>query len=107
MRLGTWDIGLRLMVALVMTDPFGGMTLIIMTMAGHAIAVRTKRNTVLIIAALEAGQREVISIGVADPDGAQSVEIIMYILKDLIKPLPGIPEELADLEGGKTFAQIL
>ena len=95
------------MCALAMTDPFGGVTLIIMTIAGHAIAMRTEGNTVLIIAALEACERELISIGVADADGAQGVEILMNILKDLIKPLPRIPKELADLERGKTLAQIL
>ena len=69
LRLDTRDIGLRLMGALAMTDPFGGVTLIIMTIAGHAIAVRTERNTVLIIAALEASQREIISIRVSQANG--------------------------------------
>ena len=95
------------MCALAMTNPFGGVTLIIMTIAGHAIAMRTEGNTVLIIAALEACECKLISIGVADADGAQGVEILMNILKDLIKPLPRIPEKLADLERGKTLAQIL
>ena len=31
----------------------------------------------------------------------------MYILKDFIEALSRIPEELTDLEGGETFAQIL
>ena len=31
----------------------------------------------------------------------------MHILKDFIEPLTRIPEELTDLEGGETFAQIL
>ena len=105
MRLGTRDIGLGLMCALAMTDPFGGVTLIIMTIAGHAIAVRTERDTVLIIAALEASEGELIAIGVAEANGAQGVEILMHILKDLIKPFTRIPEEFTDLESGKTFAQ--
>lgn len=107
LRLGARDIGLRLMCALAMTDPFGGVTLIIMTIAGHAIAVRTKRNTVLIKAALQASEREVISIGVTDPNRAQGMEILMHIFKDLIKPLPRIPEEFTDLERWESFAQIL
>lgn len=107
MRLGSRDIGLRLVQAFAMTDPFGGVTLIIMTIAGHAIAMRAKGNSVLIIAALEASQRELISIGVPYPNGAQGVEILMNILKDLIKTFTRIPEELTDLEGWKTLAQIL
>jgi len=107
LRLGTRDIGLRLMGALAMTDPFGGVTLIIMTIAGHAIAVRTEWDPVLIIAALEASEREIISLGVADANGAQRVEIFMYVFKDLIKTFTGIPEEFTDLERGETLAQIL
>ena len=107
MRLGTRDIGLRLMCALAMTDPFGGVTLIIMTIAGHAIAVRTEGNSILIIAALEASECELISLCVADANSAQSMEILMNILKDLIKPFTRIPEEFTDLERGKTLAQIL
>lgn len=95
------------MCALVMTDPFGGVTLIIMTIAAHAIAMRTERDPVLIIAALEASERELISIGVADADGAQGVKMLMNILKDLIKTFTRIPEKFTDLERGKTFAQIL
>ena len=89
------------------TDPFGGMALIIMTIAGKSIAVRTKWNTVLIIAALEAGEREVIPIGVTDPNRAQRLKIIMHILKDLIKTFTCITKEFTDLEGGETLAQSL
>lgn len=107
LRLGARDIGLRLMCALAMTDPFGGVTLIIMAIAGHAIAVWTEGNTVLIIAALEASECELVSLCVADANGAQGVKILMNILKDLIKPFPRIPEKFTDLERGKTLAQIL
>ena len=89
------------------TDPFSGMALIIMTIAGKSIAVRTERNTVLIKAALQASIRKIISIGVTDPNRAQGVEILMHIFKDLIKTLPRIPEEFTDLERWESFAQIL
>lgn len=65
LRLGTRDIGCRLMCALAMTDPFGGVALIIVTIAGHAIAMRTERHTVVIVAALETSERELIASGVA------------------------------------------
>jgi hypothetical protein len=105
--LGTRDIRVRLVQALAMTDPFGGVTLIIMTIASHAIAMRTERSPVLIVPTLKAGERQIISIGVSQANGAQSVEILMYVLKDLIEPLTRITEELTDLEGGETPAQIL
>jgi hypothetical protein len=48
-----------------MTDPFGGVALIIVTIAGQAITMRTERDTVVIVATLEASERELIAIGVA------------------------------------------
>ena len=105
MQAGNVRIGL--VNAFKTTDPFGGMALIIMTIAGKSIAVRTKWNTVVIIAALEAGEREVIPIGVTDPNRAQRLQIIMHIFKDLIKTFTCITKEFTDLEGGETQAQIL
>ena len=95
------------MTAFDATDPLCGTTLIIMTIAGHAIAMRTERSPVLIKAALETGQGDIISIGVSYSNGAQGVEILMYVFKDLIKPLTRVTEELTDLERGKPPAQIL
>lgn len=101
------DVRNGLVRALAMTDPFGGMALIIMTIAGKSIAVRTERHAVLIIAALEAGERQVICLCMPYPNGAQGVEILIYVLKDFIKPLTGVTEEFTDLEAGEAFAQIL
>ena len=52
------------------TDPLGGMTLIIMSIAGKAIPVWTKRDAVLIIPTLEAGERDVVSICMTNPNCA-------------------------------------
>ena len=46
------------------------MTLVIMTIAGKAISMWTKRDTVLVIATLEAGEREVVSICVTNTNRA-------------------------------------
>jgi hypothetical protein len=68
MRRGAGDIRFRLMHTFLATNPFGTLALIIMSVAGEAIAVWAKRYSVLVKAALEAGRRLVIHLGVTDPD---------------------------------------
>lgn len=66
------DLGLRLireaniwgglMLALLVAEPFGGVALVIMAIAGEAVAERAKRGTVCIVVAFEAGERKVIAL---------------------------------------------
>ena len=63
------DIRIGLVGAFETTNPFGGVTLIIMAVAGEAVAVRTERDAVLVIAALETSERQLIPLGMAQTDG--------------------------------------
>jgi len=70
MRRGAENIRVRLMDTFPTANPFEALALIIMSVAGEKIPMRTERDTVLVKAAFEAGMRLVVSIGVADMDGA-------------------------------------
>ena len=59
------EVGIALVDAFKTTHPFGGMALVVMPIAGQAVAVRAKRGTILVIAALEAGERDIVTFGVA------------------------------------------
>ena len=83
------------------------MTLVVMTIAGQAVAVRTERDAVVIIAALETGQGLVIPLGVAQTDGTQGVQIVMYEAQNFIKTFARIPEQFTNFESWETLAQIL
>ena len=89
------------------TDPLCGMTLVVMTVAGQAVAVWTKWDAVVVIAALETGQRMVIPIGMPQTNGAQGVQISMHVFEDLIKTFARIAEHFTNAEVGKTLAEAL
>ena len=68
MRRSAGDIRFGLMSTFLATNPFGTLALIIMSIAGKAIAVGTERGPILVKAALEAGMRLIVTIGVTDPN---------------------------------------
>ena len=53
------------------------MTLVVMAIAGKTVAVWTKRASVAVIPALETGERNIIAFGMAQTDGAQSLQILV------------------------------
>lgn len=107
MRRSTQYVGGRLMGTFLAANPFGGVTLVIMSVAGEAVPMRAERDAVLIEAALETGERQIIAIGVAQTDGAQSMQIVIDKLQDFFMAFARITEHFTDLEGGKTLLQIL
>ncbi len=64
------DIGIGLVNAFETTDPFGGMPLVVMAIAGQPVAVRAEWDAVLVIATLETSEGLVIAFGVAQTNGA-------------------------------------
>ena len=107
MRRSARNIRVGLVDTFETTDPFCGMALIIMSVAGEAIAVRAERDSVLVKAALEAGMRLVITIGVTDPNSAQSMKIMIDKLQDFFMTFACIAKQLSNFERGKTLVQIL
>ena len=77
--IGEADIGFGLVQAFLAAEPLGGAALVIVAIAGEQIAKRAERNTVLVVAALETGERLVVAVHVQDADGAQSLQVIMDI----------------------------
>jgi len=64
------NIRIRLVDAFETTDPFGGLALVVVAIGGQAVAMRTERDAVGIVAARQTGERVFISIGMAQTDGA-------------------------------------
>lgn len=75
--LGTGNIGIELVGTFETADPFGCMALIIMAIAGKAVAVWTKRDSIAVVPALETDEHVIIAFGMAQPDGAQSLQILV------------------------------
>lgn len=73
--MGEREIALRLVDAFLVADPLGCSPEVIMAIADQAVAERTQGDAIFIVAALQAGQGLVIAIGVADADGAQSMQL--------------------------------
>ena len=71
------DVGIGLVGAFETADPFGGVALVVMAIAGQAVAVWAKRDSVAVISALETSERVIIAFGMAQTDGAQSLQILV------------------------------
>ena len=85
------------------TDPFGGMPLVVMAIAGQPVAVRAERDAVLVVAALETSKGLVISFGVAQTNGAQGLEIVVHEAQNFIVALPRIAKQFPNFERWKTL----
>ena len=100
-------IGVGLVNTFLSADPFSGIVLVIVAIARQAVAMRTERDAVLIVATLQAGYGQVIGLSMAEADGAQGVQIGVDIGQDGIIAFPGIAEHFADGESGETQVQVL
>lgn len=101
------DIRFRLVHTFLATNPFGTLALVIMSVAGEAISMRAELDPVLVKATLEAGVRLIISIGVTDPNSAQSMKIMIDKLQNFFMTFARITKQLANFERGETLVQIL
>jgi hypothetical protein len=103
---GSGDVGITLVGAFETADPFGGMALVVMAIAGQVVAVWAKRGSVLVIATLQTGERVIIAFGVAQTNGAQGLQILVDKLQDLIVAFACIAQQFANLEARKALVQI-
>ena len=71
------NVGIELVGTFETADPFGGMALVIMAIAGKAVAVWTKRDSIAVVPALETDKRVIIAFSMAQTDGAQSLQILV------------------------------
>jgi len=69
--------------------------------------MRAELDPVLVKATLEAGVRLIISIGVTDPNSAQSMKIMIDKLQNFFMTFARITKQLANFERGETLVQIL
>ena len=79
-------------------NPFGGLALVIVAIAGKPVTVRAEGNAVFVEAALETSEGLVVSLGMADADGAQGPEVLVDEFQDFIVPFTRVTEQLTDLE---------
>jgi len=81
--------------------------LVVVAVAGHAVAKRAEWVAVLVVAAFQAGQGLVVSLGMHEPDGAQGMQILVNICEHTLMPFPGIAEHFTDGEFGEAQPQVL
>ena len=104
---GKLNIRLRLVQAPLTAGPLCSLALVVVAVAGHAIAKRTERDAVLIVATLQADQGLVVPLGMHEPEGAQGMQILVNISEHALMAFPGIAEHLANGEVRETQAQVL
>ncbi len=102
-RCSTGNIGIGLVSAFETTDPFGGMPLVVMAIAGQPVPMWAEWDAVLVIAARQTSERQVISFGMAQTDGAQGLEIVVNKLQDFIVAFARIAKQFPNFERGKTL----
>jgi hypothetical protein len=88
-------------------DPLGGLALVVVAVAGEAVAEGTEWDAVLIVAALQAGEGLVIAVGMADADGAQGMQIGVDVAQDVVEAFASVAEDFANGETGEAAAQVL
>jgi len=106
LRLGDLNIGLGLMDTFLSADPFGGSVLVVVAIARQAIANRTERSAILVVTTPQAGQGQIVAIGMAETDGAQGMQGGVDIGEDALMPFPGVAENFTDGEVGEAAAQV-
>jgi hypothetical protein len=100
------DIGLGLMDTFLSADIFGGMVGEVVAVAGKAIAEGTQGDAVLVVAALQAGQGQIIAVGMTEANGAQGMPVGVDGPQDIVKAFCGIAQILADGEAGEAQVQV-
>ena len=106
---GVWgrEIGVRAMQALLAADPLGLVALVVMAIAVQAEAMGTEGGAVFVEAALETGEGVIISLGMAQLDGTESIEVMVDKGEDLIEAFTGIAKDFVDGEVWEALEQLL
>ena len=104
--LGELNIGLGLMEPFLSADPLGSSVLVVVAIARQAIANRTERSAILVVTTPQAGQGQIVPIGMAETDGAQGMQGGVDIGEDALMPFPGVAENFTDGEVGEAAAQV-
>lgn len=92
---------------LLSADPLRLAALVIVAVEVQAVAMWAEGSTQVVEAALETGEGIVIAGGTAQGDGTQGFEVLVNEGEDLVEAFPGISEDFANLEMGKTAQKIL
>ncbi len=103
---GKLNIGLGLVDAFPAADPFCGSVLVVMPVAGQTVAMRTQGGAILVVGTLQARQGLIIALGVAEADGAQSMQVRVDVGQDNLMSFPGIAEHFTNGEGWEAAAQV-
>ena len=86
----------RLMQTLLAADPFSGLALVIVAIGREAIAERAEGIAMFVIPALEAGEGQIVAIGVAEADGTHGTQVLVDIAQDVVEAFPGVAQNFAN-----------
>jgi hypothetical protein len=62
----------------------------------EAIAERAEGIAVFVITALEAGEGQIVAIGVAEADGTHGTQVLVDIAQNVVEAFPGITQNFAN-----------
>ena len=88
------ELGCRLRDTPLSTDPFAVLAFVVVTVEGQAVAVRTERIALPIIAAFQASECILVAVVVTDVDRAQGMQVVIDEEQNLIKAFSRIAEHL-------------
>jgi len=89
------------------TQPFAGLTGVIVTVESQTVAMRTEWIAGGVIAAFETGKQVLVAGVVADLDRAQGVEVVVDKVQNVVKPFTGIGNHFADHQTREATLNVL
>jgi len=92
--------------ALLAANPFGGLALVVVAVAGETVAVWAEQDAILVEAAFQAGSGIIVIFGMEGADGAQGVQFVVDKFQDFGVSFPGIAEQFTDFQVRETFEQV-
>ena len=97
------DIGSSLVGALLTAGPFCNLALVIVAVAGQTIAVWTEWDAILIETALQTGLRILITLRMAQADGAQGVQLVIHVTQHVFDAFGGVAQHFPNLKRWETL----
>jgi hypothetical protein len=100
------EIGCGMCDTRLTADPLAVLTLIVVTVEGQTIAVRTERVALGIIAPFQTSKRILVTVAMNDADRAQGTEVVVDKEQNLIIAFCGVPQHLCDVEAWKATCKV-
>lgn len=96
------DVWFRLVNTFLSTNPFGGLALVVVAVAGEAVAVWAEQDAIFVEAAFQTRVWIIVVPGMERTDGTQGVEFVVNKFQDFRVSFTGIAEQFSDFQVWET-----